>query len=87
LAEIPEPGALKLLAEFLKHPTADVVAAAIEAIVERPEPQALSLLDPLANDPRKIEIEDDDGAGAEATIGELVSEAQAIREENHRRDA
>jgi len=82
LAEIPEPGALKLLSEFLKHPAAEVVAEAIQALVERVDPQAIELLEPLADDKRKVQIEDDEGASGEATIGELVAEARTMWEEN-----
>src|SRR5271165_886991 len=48
LAEIPEPGATKLLGRFLAHRDPDAVAAAIEALVERGDPSALALLDPLS---------------------------------------
>jgi HEAT repeat protein len=82
LAEVPEPGAQKLLGDFLKHESAEVVAAAIEALVQRVDPHALDLLEPLVNDPRKVEIEDDEGASGEATIGELVAEARTMWEEN-----
>jgi HEAT repeat protein len=82
LAEVPEPGALKLLGEFLKHKAADVVAAAIEALAQRADPDALDLLEPLAGDKRKVEIEDDEGASGEATIGELVAEARTMWEES-----
>ncbi|MGA2449902.1 MAG: hypothetical protein ABTD50_14585 [Polyangiaceae bacterium] len=82
LAEIPEAGALRLLGQFLQHATAEVVAAAIEALVERVDPQALELLEPLANDQRRVEIEDDEGASGQATIGELVAEARTMWEEN-----
>jgi HEAT repeat protein len=82
LAEVPEPGALKLLGEFLKHKAAEVVAAAIEALVQRVDPHALDLLEPLVNDKRKVEIEDDEGASGEATIGELVAEARTMWKEN-----
>jgi HEAT repeat protein len=75
LAEIPEPGVLKLLARFLAHPDVEVVASALEALVESGDPEAVPLLEPLAKDTRKVQIEDDAGAEGEATIGELASEA------------
>jgi HEAT repeat protein len=78
LAEVPEPGATKLLGQFLKHRNADAVAAAIEAIVEMGDPTALPLLAPLAGDTRRVELEDEGGTEGQATIGELVEEAQAI---------
>jgi hypothetical protein len=39
---------------------------------------ALPLLDPLANDPRKVQLEDEGGTQGEATIAELVAEARAL---------
>ena len=78
LAEVPEPGATKLLGRFLKHRNADAVAAAIEAIVEVGDPSALPLLAPLAGDTRQVQLEDEGGTEGEATIGELVEEAQSI---------
>jgi HEAT repeat protein len=78
LAEVPEPGATKLLARFLKHANADAVAAAIEAIVEVGDPSAAPLLAPLAGDTRRVELEDEGGTEGQATIGELVEEARAM---------
>ncbi len=78
LVEIPEPGVLKLLARFLAHIAADAVAAAIEAIVEIGDPSALPLLEPLADDPRRVQLEDEGGTEGDATIGELVTEARLI---------
>jgi HEAT repeat protein len=78
LADVPEPGAVKLLARFLQHRDADAVAAAIEAIAELGDPSALPLLAPLAGDTRQVQIEDEGGTEGDATIGELVEEARAI---------
>lgn len=78
LAQIPEPGVSKLLARFLAHKDADAVAAAIEAVAEMGDPAALPLLDSLASDARKVQLEDDGGTEGEATLAELVAEARAI---------
>jgi HEAT repeat protein len=78
LAEIPEPGVTKLLAQFLAHRDPDAVASAIEALVEVGDPAALTLLEPLAGDPRRVELEDEGGTEGDASIGELVSEARAL---------
>jgi len=77
LAEVPEPGAIKLIAMFLDHKDADAVAAAIEAIVEVGDPSAAPLLERLTEDTRTVDIADDGGgeATSEVTIGELASEA------------
>ncbi|HEV3194168.1 MAG TPA: HEAT repeat domain-containing protein [Polyangiaceae bacterium] len=78
LAEIPEPGVAKLLARFLQNGDADAVAAAIEVLVEIGDPAAVPLLDALASDPRRVQLEDEGGTEGEATIGELVAEARIL---------
>ncbi len=76
LAEIPEPGVLKLLGQFLTHADPDAVAAAIEAIAEMGDTAAIKMLEPLAHDDRTVELADDGSdATSEASIGELASEA------------
>lgn len=76
LAEVPEPGVVKLLGQFLAHGDADAVAAAIETLAELGDPSAVAMLQPLLNDERTVELADDGGeATSEATIGELASEA------------
>jgi HEAT repeat protein len=78
LGELPEPGAMKLLARFLGHRDPDAVAAAVEALVEAGSPNASALLAPLENDPRKVQLEDESGTLGEATIAELVAEARGL---------
>ena len=80
LAEVGEPGCVKLLGRFLKHADADAVAAAIESLVELGDPSALSLLAPLERDPRQVEL-DDDAEDTRVTIGELAQEARALLDE------
>ncbi len=82
LVEIAEPGVNKLIARFLTLAEPDAVAAAIEALVEIGDPSALPLLDPLANDTRRVQLEDEGGTDGEATIGELVAEARTILGKN-----
>jgi HEAT repeat protein len=74
LAQIPEPGVIKLLGKFLKHQDPEAVAAAIEALVECGDPATVSLLTPLEKDSRSVQIEEDDEA--RVTIGELAKEAR-----------
>ena len=74
LAQIPEPGVIKLLGKFLKHADEEAVAAAIEALVECGDPATASLLTPLEKDSRSVQIEEDDEA--RLTIGELAKEAR-----------
>lgn len=78
LVGIPEPGVAKLLARFLAHRNADAVASSIEALVEIGDRTMLPLLDPLADDTRRVELDDDGGTDGEAAIGELVAEARSI---------
>jgi HEAT repeat protein len=80
LAEIPEPGVMKLLGQFLTHADPDAVAAAIESLVEVGDPAAVKLVEPLKNDTRTVELADEDSEDetAEVTIGELANEAIEI---------
>jgi HEAT repeat protein len=78
LAEIPEPGALKLLGHFLQHKDAEAVAAAIEALAEIGDPSAASLLTPLLKDKRVAQLEDEEGEEGKVTIGELATEARDL---------
>jgi hypothetical protein len=78
LVEVPEPGVSKLLARFLALSDVDAVASAIEALVEIGDSASISLLDSLASDTRRVQLEDEGGTEADATIGELVSEARSL---------
>ncbi|MCL2777606.1 MAG: HEAT repeat domain-containing protein [Polyangiaceae bacterium] len=78
LAEVAEPGCMKLLGRFLKHANADVVGAAIEALAELGDPAAIPLLAPLENDGRQVQLDDDSGHGDRVTIGDLVFEAREL---------
>jgi HEAT repeat protein len=79
IAEVPEPGVIRLLGQFLKHQDADAVAAGIEALVEIGDPSSAELIEPLVGDGRAVELEEDDGGGAsEVTLGELAEEALGL---------
>ena len=84
LAEIPEPGALKLLGQFLQHADAEAVAAAIEALAELGDPSAAPMLTPLLSDKRVAQLEDDGGEEGKVTIGELATEARSLLAEVER---
>jgi HEAT repeat protein len=73
LVEIAEPSARGLIARFLKHEDVEVVASAVEALAELGDPEAVKDLLPFRDDPRPVELEDDD-ADSMATLGELVTE-------------
>lgn len=84
LAEIPEPGVMKLLGQFLQHADPDAAAASIEALVEMGDPGGAKLIEPLLGDTRTVELadEDVDGEGSEVTLGELAEEALEILSED-----
>jgi HEAT repeat protein len=76
LAEVSEPGVVRLLGQFLAHKDPDAVAAAIEAIAEIGDPAAIPMLEPLTHDERTVELAEDGGdATSEASLGELATEA------------
>jgi|GEM_PF-326392 len=81
LAEVGEPGCVKLLGRFLKHGDAEAVAAAIEALAELGDPAAIPLLTPLEKDARQVQLEEEDGEGERVALGDLAYEAKEILED------
>jgi hypothetical protein len=79
LAEVGEPGCLKLLGRFLQHVDPEAVASAIEAIVELGDPGAAPLLTPLEKDARQVQLDDSDGE--RVAIGDLAMEAAQLLSE------
>lgn len=78
LAEVGEPGCVKLLGRFLKHADAEAVAAAIEAMAELGDPAAIPLLAPLEKDGRQVQLDDESGEGERVAIGDLAYEAREL---------
>lgn len=74
LAEISEPSALPLIRRFLDHPSADVVAAAIEALAQLQDPDALADLERFVGDTRVV-ISEDFADETKTTLGELAADA------------
>jgi HEAT repeat protein len=74
LAEIAEPSALSLIRRFLDHLSADVVAAAIEALSQLGEPEAAEDLKRFIDDTRSVTIEDFEDE-TKTTLGELAQDA------------
>ncbi|MEZ4288678.1 MAG: HEAT repeat domain-containing protein [Polyangiales bacterium] len=74
LAEIGEPSALGIIGRFLKSSDGNVVANAIEALVQLDEAAAIDQLQTLIDDERIVvhETADED---AHVTLGELAEEA------------
>jgi HEAT repeat protein len=80
LAEIPEGGTVVLLRKFLALAEPEPVAAAVEALVEVGDPEAIPALRALANDKRTVSMESMTEEGS-LTIGELAAEAVALLEQ------
>ncbi len=74
LAELGEPGGVKLCIRLLKHAEGDVVAAAIEGLAALGDPSAAKEIEKLRNDKRRVTVEEELETG-ELTVGELASEA------------
>lgn len=73
LTEIRDPDPIPLVARFLAHPDAAVVASAIEAMAAYGDPGAARHLEPLLDDDREATLEDlDEGP---TVIGELAAAA------------
>lgn len=78
IAEVPEPGVTKLLGLFLAHSDPEAVAGALEACVETGDASMVPAIEPLVNDSRKVQMEDEEGEENLVTIGELATEALEI---------
>jgi hypothetical protein len=76
LAEIGEPSALPLIGRCLQHADVEVVASAIESLVELGDPDAVELLKPFGRDKRIVELNEGDQSYS-TSIGELAQEAIA----------
>lgn len=74
LAEIAEPSALPLIRRFLEHRSAEVIAAAIEALAQLAEPEAAEDLQRFVGDTRTVIMEDFEDE-TKTTLGELAEEA------------
>lgn len=74
LAEIGEPGGVKLCAKLLRHAEPDVVGAAIEALASLGDPSAIKDIEKLKNDKRPVPQEEELDSG-EFTVGELAADA------------
>jgi len=86
LTYIDDPTVTGQILRFLDVKTPEVVAAAIEALAEIRDPEALPALRKLVDDPREVAIEDedDDNDDEEQTIaiGMLAKEAIQLIEAN-----
>jgi len=74
LAEIGEPGGVKLCLRLLKHASADVVAAAIESLANLGDATTIKEIEKLRSDRRTVALDDDPEAD-EVALGDLAAEA------------
>ena len=81
VSEVGEPGVPRILRGYLESKEAEVVASAIEALASLGDPAAIPELRKLARDPRSVQVGDDEGADAQASIGALAQEAIAMIQE------
>lgn len=79
LSEIHDPDPLPLMVRFLAHPKAEVVASAIEALVERADPGAVPKLSRLVDDDREVTVPELDDE--KVTIGDLAADALSFFQE------
>lgn len=77
LAEVGEPAGGAIIAKLLTHTDADVVASAIEALVEMGDVTQLDAIKKLVGDPRPLTMEEPEGDedATCATLGELAADA------------
>lgn len=75
LAESRQEGTAELVQSLLHHRRADVVAAAIDALLTIGDPAAITALRGLIDDPRPCAIVTSDDEPLEATVGELAQQA------------
>ncbi|MEZ4391533.1 MAG: HEAT repeat domain-containing protein [Polyangiales bacterium] len=76
LAEIGEPGGVKLCVKLLRHAEPDVVGAAIEALASLGDASAIKDIEKLLHDKRAVPQEEELDSG-EFTVGELAADAVA----------
>ena len=78
MAEIGEPGGVRVVSKLLSHADAEAVACAIEALSEMGDPAAIPALAKLEKDTRMVEIDED---SERVSIGDLALEARSMLEE------
>jgi len=77
LAEVAEPSALLLIRRFLQHSDPDVIAAAIESLVQLGDPAGIEDLSRFVDDGRPVII-DDFEEETRTSLGELARDALAL---------
>lgn len=75
LALIDDGEVPRQIERFLELEEADPVVAAIEALADVGDPDAVAALEKLIEDQRTVALDGADGSAGEITVGELASEA------------
>ena len=75
LAELDYEDAPEILARFLHATNPNVVAAALEALVEVGDERSTAEIEALVNDPREVEMAEAAEGESTTTIGQLAKEA------------
>ncbi len=79
LAEVDDAEVPRLLARFLASAEADVVASALEAVVECGDPESVADVEKLVGDSREVLVEE--GEAEKTTIGQLAEDARDLLSE------
>ncbi len=77
LTDVDDPEIPRVLERFLDQKNADIVASAIDAIVEYGESASIPALEKLTGDTRSVSVEEN-SALTECTVGRLAEEAIAL---------
>ena len=81
ILEMDDAAVLDSLRPFLAHKDPEAVSAAIQALTDYGNPEAIELLQALIDDTRDAELDDDSPESGKLTIGDLACEAiEALRE-------
>lgn len=83
LAQVEEPGGVKLCVRLLKHPDADVVASAVQALAMFGDPNTAREVEKLKNDTRMVSADEESDEGS-YTVGDIARDA--LEELRQRRD-
>jgi hypothetical protein len=82
LAWIDDPAVTAHIHKFLEAEETDIVYAAIEACASVSDPDSIDSLKKLVDDPREVEVDDEDADESPITIGMLATEAIEIIEDS-----
>jgi hypothetical protein len=78
LSELDSPEVLELLERFLAHDSGEVVASAIEALIEIGDPQGADALEKMVDDTREVTLDEEMTVEDTTTIGQLAKDALTI---------